>query len=166
VNRLVAFYLGSHPDDRGRTLSEILAQDDTWFEFTHDFIQWLFPLPEVSHVNPHVPLLTKDVAALFRTDDLLKRHLTASFLRMLRFYGLERVDGEIRRGSNWSSRNEWFREGGHNNLRITRILKCLTRTGMADDARALLACVARLRVEEPVCGVDERAFGFWRQAVE
>ncbi|MFT3804951.1 MAG: opioid growth factor receptor-related protein [Burkholderiaceae bacterium] len=165
MDRLLAFYLGSHPDDRGRMLREILDQNDTWFELTHDFIQWLFPLPEVSHANPHAPLLTRDVATLFRTDDILKRHLTASFLRMLRFYGLERRDGQIQRSSQWPTHNEWFREGGHNNLRITRILRCLTLCGMSEDARALLNCLEQLRAEEPACGVGDRAFSFWRAAI-
>ena len=64
LNRLLNFYLGGAPDDRGRTLAEILRQDDAWLESTHDFVQWLFPLDRPSGVNPSAPLLTGAVERL------------------------------------------------------------------------------------------------------
>ena len=48
---LVAFYRDGARDDEGRTLAEILAWDDDRLEEIHDFIQWLFPLPERSGAN-------------------------------------------------------------------------------------------------------------------
>lgn len=167
MNRLTAFYLGSRRDDRGRLLAEILHQDDDWLERTHDYIQWLFPMLEPSSVNPGAPLVTPDVRLAFHNDVLMRRHLHASFVRMLRFYGLEYGSGEVRRAPNWTQRKPgWFTAGGHNDLRITRILRSLTVLGLADEARALLACLERLRVEEPDCGVDAQAFDYWRRAVD
>ena len=64
MNQLLAFYLGTGTDHRGRTLAEILRQDDLWFEITHDFIQWLFPLNELSRASLHAPLV--DGATLIR----------------------------------------------------------------------------------------------------
>jgi len=166
VNRLVAFHLGMRRDDRGRLLADLLRADDDWLESTHDFIQWMFPLPEPSSVNPRAPLAGPDVCAAFREDPLLRAHLRASLLRMLRFYGLEfGEDGRVRRAPNWSQRNGWFRRGGHNDLRITRILRSATLLGLGAEARALLDCLERLREEEP-CGVNARAFDYWRAAVE
>ncbi len=167
VNRLNSFYLGSRRDDRGRLLSDILRMDDDWLERTHDYIQWLFPLPEPSAVNPTAPLVTPEVRDAFRDDVLMRRHLRASLVRMLRFYGLELADGLIRPAANWDERKRaWFTTGGHNDLRITRILRCLSVLGLADEARALLACLETLRRDEPVCGVNRRAFEYWRAAVE
>ena len=48
MNQLLSFYYGSHPDHRGRMLAEIVPQDDDWIEQAHDFIQWLFPLNDLS----------------------------------------------------------------------------------------------------------------------
>jgi hypothetical protein len=42
MNQLLAFYLGTGPDHRGRTLAEILRQDDLWFEITHDSFNGCF----------------------------------------------------------------------------------------------------------------------------
>lgn len=166
MNRLLAFQLGVRRDDRGRLLAEILHRDDDWLESTHDFIQWLFPLPEPSGVNPSAPLVTPEVRAAFRSDPLLRGHLYASFERMLRFYGLENAAGTIRPAPNWAARNAWFATGGHNDLRISRILRSLTVLGLREPARALLACLERLRVDEPVCGVNARAYDHWRAAVD
>jgi hypothetical protein len=166
VNRLVAFQRGTGRDDRGRLLSEILRCDDEWLESTHDFIQWLFPLPEPSAVNPSAPLAGAEVREAFGSDPLLRASLHASFVRMLRFYGLTLDDdGRVLPAPDWAQRNGWFRHGGHNDLRITRILRSLAVLGLGGQARALLDCLEQLRRQEP-CGVNARAFDYWRAAVE
>lgn len=165
MNRLVAFQLGTGHDERGRLLPEMLRADDDWLEATHDYIQWMFPLPEPSSVNPGAPLVDAQVREAFRNDPLLRGHLRASFLRMLRFYGLALdEDGRVRPAAEWTKRNRWFREGGHNDLRITRILRSLNVLGLGAEARALLDGLEQLRTNEP-CGVNPRAFDYWRAAV-
>ena len=44
TSRLVAFVEGSGTDSQGRRLSDIWQFDDDTIDFTHDFIQWMFPL--------------------------------------------------------------------------------------------------------------------------
>ena len=61
---IVAFYRGDGRDHRGRSLSDIHAFDFHELEFNHDYIQWLFPLPEPSGANARRRLLSKeDIAA-------------------------------------------------------------------------------------------------------
>ncbi len=166
MNPLLAFQLGTGRDDRGRLLSDILRADDDWLESTHDFIQWLFPLPEPSGANPGAPLVDAEVREAFRSDPRLREFLRESFLRMLRFYGFALDEGgRVRPAPNWAERNAWFRYGGHNDLRITRILRSLTVLGLGNEARALLDALERLRTSER-CGVNARAFDYWRAAVE
>ena len=166
MNRLLAFYYGGHPDDKGRFLAEITRQDDLWLELTHDYIQWLFPLREISKVTPSAPLADREVIEAFLRDELLRQHLLASFIRMLHFYGLARDNGEIKKGANWVERKgNWFTEGTHNDLRITRILKSLSILGLRDEAEQFLACLEKLRTSELDCGVSEIAYRFWREAV-
>lgn len=47
-----AFLRGEGPDGRGRRLDEVLVFDDAGIESVHDFIQWLFPLPDLSQAVP------------------------------------------------------------------------------------------------------------------
>lgn len=166
MNRLLDFYRGRGPDDRGRLLAEILCRDDDWLEATHDFIQWLFPLREASSVNPFAPLADAEVRAAFASDEALRRKLLASFDRMLVFYGLERRGELIVTSANWAARKgNWFTQGTHNDLRITRILKCLAMLGLRDWAERFLGCLETLRVAEPDCGIGATAFRYWRDAL-
>ena len=167
MNRLLAFYLGSHPDDSGRMLAEILRQDDLWLELAHDYIQWIFPLSEPSRVNQDAPLVDLATAALFRGDELLKRHLMASYMRMLAFFGLKRsTAGEVTKAMNWDARKaDWFTEDSHNSLRITRILKSLSLLGLPDEAQEFGRTLARLCAEEPDAGIHPRSQAFWLDAV-
>lgn len=166
MNRLLAFYRGGAPDDRGRMLAEILRQDDVWLEDTHDYIQWIFPMRVASGVNPSAPLVTDEVAAAFRADGLLQRHLLASFIRMLAFFGLQRQRGAVVKGPNWPQRKiDWFTAPTHNSLRITRILTSLSTLGLPDEASALLGCLTSLYDTEPDCGVGQVAYEHWQRAV-
>ncbi len=165
MNPLLAFYYGSRKDSEGRYLSDILAEDDAWLEYTHDYIQWLFPLREASQFNPSAPLIDDEVVAAFAADDLLRAQVHASFVRILAFYGLKQGDGAIMKGPGWDERSgNWFFRPTHNNLRITRILKSLCTLGLRADAEQFLACLTELRDSEPDCGVGELAFEHWEGA--
>jgi hypothetical protein len=166
MNRLLAFYAGSGTDHRGRSRRDILRRDDAWLEATHDYVQWLFPLSEPSGVLPSAPLVDAEVAAAFAADDSLRNALAESYRRMLAFYGLAERDGSLGKGPNWSQRKgDWFTRPTHNNLRITRILKCLCALGLRAQAERLAACLDALRASEPDCGVGASAFEYWHAAV-
>lgn len=166
MNRLLGFYYGSHPDNRGRLLADIIEQSDVWLEATHDFIQWLFPLCETSRVVPSAPLADKEVIKAFHQDEILRDHLLASYTRMLRFYGLVRNNGRVTKGDNWEDRKaNWFTTGTHNDLRITRIIKSLSILGLSGEAATFLACLEELVRTEPGCGIGETALRHWRNAL-
>ena len=69
---LVAFYRDGAQDDRGRTLNEILAWPDDRLEAVHDFIQWLFPLPERSGANPGAPTLDAATIEAFHATPAMR----------------------------------------------------------------------------------------------
>ena len=169
-SRIVDFYCGAVPDDRGRFLADIQAQSLDWLEPTHDYIQWLFPLPDRSSANPHAPLLSAaDVRAFSERDDL-RQNLLHSLVVMLRFYGLECADApagvEIRRSSDFDARGRvWLTPCNHNFLRISRILRSLNLLGCNDHARALLRCLNGIyRDHGDVIG--EETLRYWRRAGE
>ncbi|KAK3512927.1 hypothetical protein QTP70_028994 [Hemibagrus guttatus] len=63
---------------------------------------------------------------------IVKKRLLKSYKLMLDFYGIQLVNedtGEVRRAENWRDRFENLNRNTHNNLRITRILKCLGLLG-------------------------------------
>ncbi len=84
--RLTRFFAGGE-DDQGRTFDEILGWDDARLEMVHDYIQWIFPLPERSGANPWAPVLDAAAIAAIRGSAEMQGRLRAAFLRMLAFYG-------------------------------------------------------------------------------
>lgn len=164
---LVAFYRGG-PDNRGRTLDEILGWDWDRLESTHDYIQWLFPLRERSGANPNAPVLTTAGIAAFRDDADLRARLQRAWRVMLAFYGFtvtETSPLQIRRSADHQLRcRVWLYPGSHNFLRLTRMLRSLRTLGLEAEARATFQALSQVVQEHPFA-VSRTTYGFWQRAM-
>ncbi|XP_015220427.1 opioid growth factor receptor [Lepisosteus oculatus] len=129
------FYLneiGTEPD--GIMIKEFLQnwkQDYKKLERNHSYIQWLFPLREPG-MNYMAYELTREEIEEFHKNEVAKQTLIQSYELMLGFYGIELVNketGEVKRAWNFEDRFDNLDRNMHNNLRITRILKCLGELG-------------------------------------
>jgi hypothetical protein len=167
MSRLVEFYRGQARDTEGRRLDEIWDWDDGSLEAAHDFIQWLFPLPEPSRFNPDAPILSADDLRTFRGDPLLQTRLQRSFERVLRFLGLTLTpDGKVVPGDNFAARvPDVWAYPNHNWLRITRILRSLTLLGREAQARALYERLSEMYSSRKY-GILGDTFGYWTGAVQ
>jgi len=169
--RIIGFYSGEELDHRGRYLHEIQEWPDDQLEAVHDFIQWLFPLPEPSGFNAAAPILNRESMQEFRNRPELQQNLRVSFLRMMKFYGLE-VDfaGEIKvtRSRHFAAKaTVWLSPGNHNHLRITRILRCLSLLGLEAEARAFFECLSEIYENErsqPRPARSDETMPYWREA--
>jgi Opioid growth factor receptor (OGFr) conserved region len=171
-NRIVDFYGGVTPDHRGRYLDEILAWSDDDLESVHDYIQWLFPLAELSGFNPSAPVLEQRAIQEFRSRPDLQRKMRTSFLRMLGFYGLEFIEAwppAVRRARSYAARSEnWLTVSNHNHLRITRILRSMRTLGLQTEARVFFDCLVEIYSAETAKdspGISDESFRFWEHAV-
>ena len=148
AHAVVAFLEGEGPDVAGRSVFDVLAFDNATLERTHDFIQWLFPLAEVSGAVPDAPVLTADDIAAIQASGLAHCALAAATDRMDAFY---------------RTTHDWLMPNDHNHRRITRIirsLRLLVGDAQADAFRdAILA-----RVEETRAPVSVRSRGYWATA--
>ncbi|HZV77721.1 MAG TPA: opioid growth factor receptor-related protein [Candidatus Babeliales bacterium] len=165
--RIVAFYEGSAPDDRGRFLDEIVNFGDDRLEETHDFIQWLFPLLEHSGANPSAPILDDAAIAAFRTRPELRAALRRSLDRMLAFYGFQWSGERIVKSASFLERSQWLSPGNHNHLRLTRILRALYLLGEESAAQALFDALSDIYREERQTGrnrISDTTFAFWSNA--
>ena len=167
--RIVAFYEGRGEDDSGRTLGDILQLDFHGLEYTHDYIQWLFPTDARSRFQPEAPLVDATCRSRFQTDVRLRVSLERSLVRMLAFYGLELATddhgSEITRAPTFAVRAQnWLTRGNHNFLRLTRILRSLDLLGRRDLALALESALEQIYSEfSDTIGSD--TIRFWRSAV-
>jgi hypothetical protein len=129
---ILAFYQGQSPDSSGRMIEDIWSWDYQRLEYTHDYIQWLFPLKEKSQFNRNAPILNDEVIQAFRADEQLQLRVLRSLTVMLGFYGLQynelgNTNIEITKSDEYGERKQnWIEEANHNYLRITRILTSLS----------------------------------------
>jgi hypothetical protein len=145
---VVAFLEGEGTDDRGRTVFDVLAMNDVALEHTHDFIQWLFPLPEPSAAVPDSPVLTSQDIQAIRESELAPVALAAATDRMSAFYG---------------ATHDWLMPNDHNHRRITRIIRSLRLLAGEDEADAFRAFILA-RVEATRAPVSARSRGYWATA--
>ncbi|KAE8574450.1 hypothetical protein XENTR_v10003434 [Xenopus tropicalis] len=152
-NAVFVLYTG---DDIDTMLSDWRG-DYVRLEENHSYIQWLFPLREEG-VNPYAaPLTLREIEVPYwlgphtetppprpltvwsvfplqalKGDKDAMRRFREAYRLMLDFYGIELRDedsGEVARAPNYKERFSNLNRRGHNNLRITRILKCLGELG-------------------------------------
>lgn len=164
TNPLAGFYRDGARDDAGRTLAEIVAWPDDRLEDVHDFIQWMFPLPERSGANPAAPVLDAETIRTFHATPEMRERLRQSLERMLRFYGLRWTGEAVERGTNFAERAEnWLWTMNHNHLRLTRIIRSLRVLGLEAESAALYRALDAIYREFPK-RITERTHAFWRDA--
>jgi hypothetical protein len=166
-DRLTRFF-GGGEDDQGRTFDTILGWDDARFEMVHDYIQWIFPLPERSGANPWAPVLDAQSISAIRSSPDMQDRLRLAFQRMLAFYGFTWHAGALIEGPHFAAASQnWLHAGNHNHLRLTRMLRSLRVLGLEGEAAALWAALRMLYERERAAGrrtITEETFAFWRQA--
>ncbi|XP_075032837.1 opioid growth factor receptor-like [Mixophyes fleayi] len=119
---------------KGVLIEELLTRwknDYNRLEMNHLYIPWLFPLQEAGRNPDAKPLTIHEIQIMQADEDVMGRFLE-SYKLMLGFYGITLLDektGEVTRAKNWEKRFKNLNNRSHNNLRITRILKCLGELG-------------------------------------
>jgi Opioid growth factor receptor (OGFr) conserved region len=161
--RIVAFFEGAAPDDRGRFFDDILRFDDDALETTHDFIQWLFPLRERSGANPGAPRLDDAAVAAFTSRPELRQTQRRALARMLSFYGLRWNGDHIEPSAAFAELSQWLTPGNHNHLRLTRMLASLRALGSERESRALLECLLAIAAAQRHA-ISETTLQYWRDA--
>ena len=143
----LAFLCGLQSDLLGRNLSDIWSYDDKQIEETHDYIQFLFPLDEPSKSSFHGFYLTEDDVLEIIKSNEAKKNIIKSSEWFIGFLDRNRI---------------WTHGYNHNQLRITRVIKCL-RLLVGEDA----ADQWRDRVIEFVgdtSGIPDESLTYWRNA--
>jgi hypothetical protein len=159
MSRLLDFYRGTAADSEGRRLQDIWHWDDAELDAVHDFIQWLFPLPESSRYSADAPLLSEADIAAFRTEPVMRANLHRSFTRIVSFLGLEVTEGgAVVEESAWA-----LREPNHNWLRITRIIRSSLLLGLEAEARALYERLAAM-YRSGRYPIDAETMQYWTDA--
>ena len=164
MGMILDFYLGKnvHPD--GFTIEQVWSWNDQRLEFTHSYIQWLFPSTVPSQAVPGSPVIMQSDIQKFRSDPELRRRFARSYATMLTFYGFTVQDGSIVRAGNFAERSRnWVTPSNHNFLRMTRILKAMMLFGFEQGARNFYNALHQVYCDSPMI-VGDKTLGFWMRA--
>lgn len=163
--QLEKFYQNQGTDSEGRTLLELQEFSFDQKEDFHNYIQWMFPTNEKSNFNSDAPLLTAQEYKTLSENPLIIKNLKISFGKILEFYGLEYdlLSLRVKETSLFSLRSQnWFGEGNHNHMRISRILKCLNLFGLHDEMNAFYAYLQTLK---PLDVISKDAFKYYAKNI-
>jgi hypothetical protein len=177
MSKLIDFYRGdAGTTESGHRWSDIVENwNDLSLESCHDWVQWVFPLPEPSNFSDDAPLLTVDEAKVFRADPELQEKVTQSFLRFLKFVGLKArwVDvvepGHwfVNPGPNFRQQQYIWLFPNHNWYRITRVIGSLVCLGLEDTAASFYRCLMELKHDGPkVAAISNHTYEFWGNALQ
>ena len=163
-SKLLDFYAGIGADNRGRKIENIWTWSHEKLEQSHDFIQWIFPLPEVSSFNPDAPVLTVGDIINIRRSEVLKDRVLRSLDLMLAFYGFVRIQNKantsIITSQDYENRiRAWVTPRNHNFFRISRILKLNAYSVKFFEALEGL-CLDKQNI------IGSESFQYWKAAVE
>lgn len=163
MSALIDFQLGQETDSQGRTIGEVWALNNFWLEHDHKYIQWLFPIDTQTKFNRHAPVLTQDDILAFKGSDALQNAQQQSLTVMLRFFGMQWRGDEIVPTEQLNIRDHiWLKRGGHNHLRISRIIRSLMLCGQ--PKLSVMFQRAMIDTAEQFGEVSEESKGYWLNA--
>lgn len=147
-------------DDKGRMLSDLWDKSDLFLEFSHNYIQWMFPLNERSKHHPNAPVLDDEDIQFIQNHAEIQVNMLHSFDIILSFYGFDRNELVIQRNKEFPRKSKrWLTKDNHNFLRITRILKSLKLCGFDAYSKAFFETLVQVYKEYPV--ITEETMSYW-----
>lgn len=125
-----AFLEGLETDDKGRMFDDILRWSNIHLEFSHNYIQRIFPTDEPSKYDRTLKPVTNDDVLSIIQSKRAKSNIGIAYLKLL---SLWKLDGENYK--NTKIYRYWNKDNNHNHLRITRMLKCFRLIQMNDELK-------------------------------
>ena len=142
------FLESSDTDHQGRSLNDIWAYSDFQIEYTHNFIQLIFPLDKPSRHNFN---------GLYLDDNTTLERIKANQL----------AKENVIRSSEWflgflARNDQWKARYNHNQLRITRMIESLRLLVSDDQAEHCKSKIFRMVGDKS--SINDDTLGFWENA--
>jgi len=174
-HEIIEFYENKRRVGRHKLLfDEVIRLDDEGLEKCHDYIQWLFPLPEPSKFMPNAPLLDEETAKVLASEYSVR--IMEAVRHMMRFWHVTLNLHSSEHKPHLKPSQYWMTPNDHNHLRLTRIMRFLTlmasATKRSHEERLLYSNVAKSILFALVSANDETEFAtketvkFWEEAAK
>ena len=146
----VNFLTNNEPDFKNRFLKDIWNFSDEDIEYTHDFIQLLFPLNEKSSaISNGIYLHSNEAILSIKANKLATENIVKSSKWFLLF---------LARNSHWKRKHD------HNYLRITRIIKSLRLLVSDQEANKFYESFMQLVDENLKSKINSTTLTYWENA--
>ena len=146
MSELVSFFRDKIGHPRYGSYEVIISNGDEFWEKTHDFIQWIFPLNESSRFNRESPILDdssiQQLLALRQTEQKLS-------------LAVDRYKSFLQSHKKWRSGYD------HNHMRISRVIKCLRLLLGDQSANAFKYWVAS-ELGDDIDKIHSESRRYWR----
>ena len=131
------FYLGLRKTERGFDLPTLWNLSPTMIGLQYFYIEWLFPVNQASKWNKHAPLLLGDDLNFFKQNEEIQKKYLTSFDKIIHYFGIYREGNTLFISDELKVRSYWLREVGHEEKKISRIIRSLAWCGHLELARNL-----------------------------
>lgn len=160
-DEIISFLRGIGKDYLGRTHEDIISCTSEEMERCHSQIQQIFPLHEESKHASTYPIITPEIVAESKKYPEINKNLLKALDIMRCFYGV----GEARDYfvAPELVYNMWCKNGDHNLLRITRIIRSLRLFGLDTHANDFYNEVMEVAKER---NISEATLNYWKKANE
>lgn len=108
-----------------KTIETIFNYNSYQLEADHSFIQWVFPTFRPSQFNPTAPVITLNEIKFLKKDPKIIEWLNKFKIKMFVYWGLMKSDD-----FEGSLSGDIKLLNGHNGLRLSRAIECLTLFGI------------------------------------
>jgi hypothetical protein len=159
IGMIIDFLRGIGGDHLGREYEDHLSVDSQEMERCHDRIQWFFPLHEASKMARNFPIITPEIVKESEKYPEIKKNLLKALDIMRVFYAVGKsadmfVFPKL-------VHDLWCKNGDHNLLRITRIIRSLRLFGLNKEANEFYDEVLQVAKER---NISETTLDYWKIA--
>ena len=159
MSPIIRFYQNENINECSHKLSTILSASNKWLEFTHDYIQWMFPLDEKSRCNINAPVLADSDIYEFNSNRLIRINFNSSIYKFIDFLGLRyNPNDQTFAISNVNQIYTWYGIN-HNSMRITRFIASMSMFGFSDIANDVFSFMKTYNE-------DHHSINYWEDALQ
>lgn len=158
------FYLGLRKTELGFDLQALWGLKPSVIGDGYFWIPWLFPVNQASKWNLRAPMLLGEDIVFFKGNVEIQEKYLISFDKIINYFGIYRKGTALFITDELKVRNYWLRNIGHEEKKISRIIRSLAWCGHLELARNLQTLALQLIQEKGY--LKENTLEIWQSLLD
>ncbi|WP_439294769.1 opioid growth factor receptor-related protein [Lonepinella sp. BR2882] len=148
MHPVIEFYLDQRKSEMNFSFEQMLAIEPLAIELGYFWIPWFFPVLERSKWNKKMPLLSPDEIEFFKQNEQIQQRFLQAFDAIMAYFEIQRNGTELTITETLTQRSYWLKNIGHQQKKISRIIRSLKLLGQELLARNLQQLAIKLGQEK------------------